>query len=68
LLTVGKLGAVLGLHPDTIRRYEREGLIPAARRSPLNGYRFWTEEDIEGIRRAVFGLDESSERAGVVNA
>ena len=55
MLTTGKLATVLGLHPDTIRRYEREGLIPQAKRSPRNGYRFWREEDVALIQEAIFG-------------
>lgn len=63
MLTIGKLAALLGLHPDTIRKYERHGLIPAANRSPLNGYRVWAEEDVETIRQAVFGLGKQPPRA-----
>ena len=55
MLTTGKLATALGLHPDTIRRYEREGLIPPAKRSPRNGYRFWKEEDVKRIQEAIFG-------------
>ena len=58
MLTIGKLAAVLGIHPDTIRRYERQGLIPPARRSPMNGYRLWAEEDVADNRQAVFGQND----------
>ena len=61
MLTTGKLAATLGLHPDTIRKYEREGLIPRARRSPRNGYRFWPEADVALIRQAIFGVSPLSE-------
>ena len=47
LLTIGSR--------NTIRRYEREGLIPQAKRSPRNGYRFWREEDVALIQEAIFG-------------
>ena len=60
LLTIGKLAALLQLHPDTIGKYERKGLIPVARRSPMNGYRLWAEEDVDEIRQAVFGLIQAS--------
>jgi hypothetical protein len=63
LLTIGKLAALLGLHPDTIRKYERQGIIPVANRSPLNGYRVWSEEDVEAIRQAVFGWGQQPPRA-----
>ncbi|MFQ6028724.1 MAG: MerR family DNA-binding transcriptional regulator [Dehalococcoidia bacterium] len=55
MLTIGKLAASLGLHPCTIRRYDREGLIPPGTRSPRYGYRFWHEEDVALIQEAIFG-------------
>lgn len=44
----------LGVSAEWLRRLEREGRIPAARRD-LNGYRRYTPEDIEYIQRALFG-------------
>ncbi|MFQ6026325.1 MAG: MerR family DNA-binding transcriptional regulator [Dehalococcoidia bacterium] len=60
-MTIGKLAAVLGLHPDTIRRYERQGLIPAAHRSPFNGYRLWSAEDVALIQQTIFGECQMTE-------
>jgi hypothetical protein len=28
----------------------------------MNGYRLWAEEDVDGIRQAVFGLNQASKR------
>ena len=50
MLTTGKIATALGVHPDTIRNYEKRGIIPTARRSPVNGYRIWTAEDLERMR------------------
>ena len=50
MLTTGKIAAALGVHPDTIRNYEKRGIIPVARRSPVNGYRIWDEEDLQRMR------------------
>ena len=63
MLTTGKVAAALGVHPDTIRNYEKRGLIPAARRSPINGYRVWTPEDLQVIRE-VLGVPKGSEGNG----
>jgi DNA-binding transcriptional MerR regulator len=45
---IGDLAARLGTTPNTIRRYERDGLIPA-RRLP-NGRREYSERDLEQLR------------------
>ena len=58
MLTTGKIAAVLGVHPDTVRNYERRGLIPRAKRSPVNGYRVWNPEDLDHIRRVILDLRE----------
>ena len=67
MLTIGKLAAVLGLHPDTIRSYERKGLIPAAKRSPMNGYRIWSQQDVAQVRQAIFGVNQATEENSGVN-
>lgn len=60
------MAARCGVSPDTIRFYEREGLLPRSRRTP-SGYRVYGEED-EGrllfIRQAQavgFALEDVSE-------
>ena len=67
MLTIGKLAAVLGLHPDTIRSYERKGLIPAAKRSPMNGYRIWSQQDVAQVRQAIFGVNQATEEGSAVD-
>jgi MerR family Zn(II)-responsive transcriptional regulator of zntA len=42
LLSIGKVAAMSGLTPDTIRYYERRGLLPAPARTPA-GYRQYSE-------------------------
>ena len=68
LLTIGKLAADLGLHPDTIRKYEREGLIPLAHRSPINGYRVWSHQEAAQIQQAIFGRSQPPEGADPTDA
>ncbi len=57
------LARMAGVSPDTLRHYERKGLLPTAARSP-NGYREYPAEALARVRlvrRAValgFTLDE----------
>lgn len=48
-LTVSKLAAQAGLSPDTIRYYERVGLLPQPRRGP-SGYRLYQDAEVERLR------------------
>jgi excisionase family DNA binding protein len=51
-LTVKDVAARIGVHPETIRRWERRGVIaPATRR---RGMRVYREEDVAKIEEAVF--------------
>lgn len=51
-----------GIAPETIRYYERIGILPPAQRAP-NGYRIYSETDVErlyfisGARRLGLSLD-----------
>ena len=49
MLTVSKVAEAAGVRPDTIRYYERQGLIPAAERTP-GGYRTFDEDRMRRIR------------------
>ncbi|HJQ70498.1 MAG TPA: heavy metal-responsive transcriptional regulator [Blastocatellia bacterium] len=63
LLRAGELARLCGVSSDTLRHYERKGLLPAPRRS-RNGYRQYTADSLERvrlIRRALalgFRIDE----------
>jgi DNA-binding transcriptional MerR regulator len=48
MLTVGKLAGQCGLSADTIRYYERMGILPQARRG-ANGYRFFQAEAVQRV-------------------
>ncbi|MHB8412573.1 MAG: MerR family DNA-binding transcriptional regulator [Candidatus Acidiferrales bacterium] len=62
-LTVSQLARIAGVGPDSIRHYERIGLVPRAERSPA-GYRLWTAQEVEYLKwvapakRAGFTLHE----------
>jgi DNA-binding transcriptional MerR regulator len=43
----------LDISVKTYKAWEKRGLIPKVRRSPVTGYRVLTDEDIIGIRKFV---------------
>lgn len=66
LLTVSKLAERVGASADTLRYYERIGLLPPAERSP-SGYRLYGEDAItrmqfiKGAQRLGLRLEEIGE-------
>jgi DNA-binding transcriptional MerR regulator len=48
-MKIGDVARSLQIHPNTIRRLEKKGLIQTQR--TLTGYRVFTPETIEKIRR-----------------
>lgn len=56
-LRSGELAAVAGVSRDTLRHYERQGLLPPAQRSP-NGYRHYPPQALARVRlvRAALGI------------
>ena len=48
-MRIGELARQVGVNIQTIRFYEREGLLPAPRRKP-SGYRLYTDEDLHRLR------------------
>lgn len=46
-----EVAAAIGIHPNTVRLYERLGLIPRAERQP-NGYRIFTDFHMEQLKLA----------------
>jgi DNA-binding transcriptional MerR regulator len=48
-LTISKLGAEVGLTADTVRYYEKAGLLPEPDRSPA-GYRMYDDLALERLR------------------
>ena len=49
MLTISRLARSAGVRPDTIRYYEREGLLPVATRTP-SGYRVYDEDAVRRLR------------------
>lgn len=54
-LSTSQLAKAVGVHPNTVRRYEEKGFLPPARRSP-SGYRRFTGRHLDCLRltRLVF--------------
>lgn len=48
-LTCGRLAALAGVSPDTVRYYERQGLLPPAPRS-AKGYRLYPVGSLERVQ------------------
>jgi DNA-binding transcriptional MerR regulator len=66
-LRIGELARLAGVSTDTIRFYEREGVLPRPARRE-NGYRVYTEADLEHVRLLVDlrNLEVSLEEAAEV--
>lgn len=54
LLTVQEVAALLGVNPETIRRWDNAGKF-RARRHPINNYRLYSLKNVEGLRRKIQG-------------
>ena len=56
LYTMAVAARLTGMHPQTLRKYERAGLISPAR--PSGNQRLYSEMDIERLRRIQHLVDE----------
>jgi len=61
-LTVGEAARALGLSPDSIRLYEREGKLAAVKTS--GGMRLFDPRDVEALRQSREALRAPKEKAG----
>ena len=72
-MKIGQVAREAGVSVDTIRFYERRGVLPAPERRP-SGYRMFTEATVERIRTARglqnmgFTLDEVIDALGAHDA
>ena len=56
-MRTGEVAKLVSRHPATIRIYEKQGVIPTARRDPA-GWRTYSEADVEEIRRILAGEEK----------
>jgi DNA-binding transcriptional MerR regulator len=53
-VSIGEVAATLGLPGAwTVRRLERRGVLPCARRTSLSNERYWLAADVPELRRRV---------------
>ncbi len=53
--TVQQVADILGIYRGTVINYEKKNIFPESRRNPINGYREYTEEDVEKLRDILAG-------------
>lgn len=53
-LTIGDAAKFLGVSADTLRRWDRDGRLPA-RRHPISGYRLYSKSDLDVLLRDTDG-------------
>ena len=41
----------LGVSKKTFYNWEAAGKIPKPKRDPMNNYRYWTEKDLESLKK-----------------
>lgn len=46
MLSIGTMAALCGTSVQTLRLYDKKGLLPAARIDPDSGYRYYTNGQI----------------------
>ena len=54
-LTVQQVADILGIYRGTVINYEKKGIFPEPKRNHINGYREYTEEDLEHLKNILEG-------------
>ncbi|MCM8811814.1 MAG: MerR family transcriptional regulator [Candidatus Omnitrophica bacterium] len=52
-LNATEAAATLGISKQTLLRYEGKGIFPKANRNQVNGWREYTEQDIQKLRKII---------------
>ena len=52
LITIQDAAKILGVKPETLRRWDRKGKV-VAKRHPINGYRLYNEKDIKALLKKI---------------
>jgi len=55
---IQEVAELLGIYKGTIKNYEKKRIFPEPKRNPINGYREYTEKDIELLRGIITGSME----------
>jgi DNA-binding transcriptional MerR regulator len=51
--TVKEVCQELGICRNTLYYWETHGKIPKPKREPISGYRYWTEKDLNELKRRI---------------
>lgn len=62
MLNISDTAKLVDRHPQTLRDYEKAGIIPPARRDPISGWRVYDREDVNRIRRILAGEEKEAVR------
>jgi excisionase family DNA binding protein len=54
LITVREAASLLGVNPETLRRWDRKGKVNA-KRHPINNYRLYSKLQIQRLRSDIHG-------------
>lgn len=49
--TAQRVAEALGIFKRTLFNWEAAGKIPKAKRDPMNNYRYYTQEDVDLLKR-----------------
>ncbi len=52
LITIQDAAKILGVNPETLRRWDRKGKFKA-KRHPINGYRLYDSNDIKTLLKKI---------------
>ena len=53
--TVQEVADVRGVYRGTVINYEKKGIFPPPKRNPINGYREYTDEEVDMLRGILEG-------------
>lgn len=53
--TVSQVAEMLGIYRGTVINYEKRGIFRESHRNPINGYREYSESDVEEMRGILEG-------------
>jgi len=54
LITIKEASEILGVNPETLRRWDNAGKLKA-KRHPMNNYRMYQVKDVEKLKKQIKG-------------
>ncbi|MFQ5472765.1 MAG: helix-turn-helix domain-containing protein [Dehalococcoidia bacterium] len=60
-LTIGEAAAYLGVHPDSLRRWDRANRLKS-RRHPINNFRLYLKRDLDSFLAQIASGETASDR------